>query len=91
MFNRGKRLWRTARGEQLSVEKIGDAHLVNCLNMIEANVRGRPTLSGFLPKRNVDMYVELAVEAIRRGLFIWDPERKYVAATALLAREYEAV
>lgn len=71
MKRRAKR-WITAEakgGLALRYQDIGDKHLVNILNDVESQRFGSA--------RNAQ-YAGLSAEAVRRGLFEWKDERKYL-------------
>jgi hypothetical protein len=73
-----KGLWITADKREIPIKDLGDQHLVNILNMAETNLRGFTTASGTLPREHMNQYGALVAEAMRRGLFNWVTDRKYI-------------
>lgn len=80
--------WSTAKGQVIPITEIGDQHLVNIIGMIEQNIKGEPTPSGMLDRDRVKQYNSLQREALRRGLFKWDAQRKYKSAIQTAIRSY---
>lgn len=74
----------TADRRTLPYNEIGDNHLIKILQLIEANLSlyGSECPSQMLPKGHIEQYDDLVIEAVRRGLFTWSTERKYLAKTS---------
>lgn len=75
-------IWLTHDGRKIPVTDLGDQHLVNILTKMEKNRRGEDTLTPrFHNALMKAMYGPLVIEAVRRGLFEWNYNRKYLSPT----------
>jgi len=75
------KVWRTNDNRLIPVTELGDQHLINILKKMEMNRQGKDTPT---PRFSVhimsEFYGDLVIEAVRRGLFDWTPDRKYLSA-----------
>lgn len=77
------RCWRTADRRLIPISQLGDQHLVYILIRVEENITHNDTAihtKRGLPDDLIALYPELVIEGIRRGLFHWVLERKYLNA-----------
>lgn len=77
--------WITNDKREIRIADMGDDHLVNTLNMIE-----RELSAGCSPVSHLRLYPALVKEAMRREVFDWKPNRKYLKQSAASATAYIA-
>jgi hypothetical protein len=70
--------WTTNDGRVIPVTELGDQHLVNILKKMELNRAGIDTPTPRFGPKIMQQYGELVIEGIRRGLFEWNANRKYL-------------
>lgn len=81
-------IWRTADHREIPVREMGDLHLYNTLQLIERRIQSPSDNHPRMEDNNLALYGALVIEAIRRGLYEWAMDRKYLTANAKhVARE----
>lgn len=70
--------WKTHDGRVVPYADLGDQHLVNILKKMELNRAGKDTPTPRFTYQAMQQYGDLVIEAIRRGLFEWSADRKYL-------------
>lgn len=88
-----RHVWVTADKRAITLAEMGDSHLVNVLKMIENELNLFRNSGGSHPPHanHLRLYPVFVAEAIKRGLFDWTPERKYVSQTIRTALKKAAL
>lgn len=77
--------WITNDKREIRIADMGDDHLVNTLSMIE-----RELSAGCSPIGHLRLYPALVKEAMRREVFEWNSNRKYLKQSTASAAAHIA-